>query len=83
MSLKPKKLVDKPVFLNLINLDFYGIYFPEIYFLGSDLSRYDTCLFGILNNKKIVLLSQTKHSLKRLFQKFLICVSCIAVYNWA
>ena len=34
----------KPVFLNVI--------FSEIYFLGFYLRRYDTCQFGLLNNKK-------------------------------
>ena len=26
--------------------------FPEIYFLGFDLRRYDTCQFSLLNKKK-------------------------------
>jgi len=34
--------MDKPVFFKRD--------FPEIYFLGSDLRRYDTYQFGLLNN---------------------------------
>ncbi len=50
--------MDKPVFFKKD--------FPEIYFLGSDLRRYDTCQFGLLINNKILcfrFINQSKYQI--------------------